>query len=443
MQTLPKDENSEQSVLVSILIDKEHRSKAFEQLTANDFYTKANKIIFEKCRLFGSNSGEIKTVDIYNALDASEKNYVKASYLYNLIDTVPLAVNIEDYVSRLKETASRRKTIELANAIQKKCSNPDHDGATTEDLARQIINLSITKSDDQISGHVLPFETVVNLKLPPKRVFLDPWITEQSITLISGWRGTGKTWLAMSILDAISRGKPFGPWETETPVPTMYLDGEMTIQDMQYRAKQLQMGQDCKAPIYLYSDSYATSQGFPRANLLNELWRKQMKSFLHNQGIKLWVIDNIASLAPGINENAKDEWDPINEYLLSLRFSGIATILLHHVGKAGLQRGTSAREDNIDTSIILKQPDDYETEDGCRFVMTFKKNRVICGDHFLLADQEFQYHDGQWSFENAKTKTKNQILEMLNNGAKNKDIATTLGVSPAYVSKVKKDRQFG
>jgi putative DNA primase/helicase len=222
----------------------------------------------------------------------------------------------------------------------------------------------------------------------------------------------------------------------------LYLDGEMSIQDMRYRARQLNMGQNCKQPVYLYSDAYANNLGLPRANLLNENWRKEMKSILIGKGIKLWIVDNIASLAPGINENVKDEWDPINEYLLTLRFAGIASILLHHVGKAGGQRGTSAREDNIDTSIILKQPDDYETEDGCRFVMSFKKNRVICGDHFLLADQEFQYADGQWTWVNAKTKTKSQIIDMLNNGYKNKDIAATLGVSAAYVSKVKKDSEL-
>jgi putative DNA primase/helicase len=130
---------------------------------------------------------------------------------------------------------------------------------------------------------------------------------------------------------------------------------------------------------------------------------------------------------------------PINEYLLSLRFAGIATILLHHVGKAGQQRGTSARENNIDTSIILKQPDDYETKEGCRFVMTFKKNRIVCGDHFLLADQEFHYSIGLWSSESAKGRTKSQIMEMLTDGCKNKEIANALGVSPAYVSKIKKE----
>ena len=71
--------------------------------------------------------------------------------------------------------------------------------------------------------------------------------------------------------------------------------------------------------------------------------------------------------------------------------------------------------------------------------MEFKKNRVVSGDQFLLANLEFQYDKGKWEFEDSKSKTKTLILKMLDEGVKNKDIATELGVSPAYVSKIKRE----
>lgn len=437
----PQETNVEQSVIVSILIDKEHRQKAFELLSPEDFYSTAHQVIFQKCKTFSNNGGPIEPTAIYQELDKKEKECVKASDLIGLVETVPLSMNIDKSIAKLKDVAYRRQSIKLCSAIEKRCYSKNGDISGIEQLAQEIIDAAKNKGGAQIKDGILDFQNVISLELPEKRTFLDPWIQEQSITLISGWRGTGKTWLALSILNAISKGVKFGPWETETSVASLYLDGEMTIQDMQYRAKQLEMDQERKEPIYLYSDAHATNEGLPRANLLDEKWRSEMKALLLDRGIKLWVVDNIASLAPGINENAKDEWDPINEYLLSLRFAGIATILLHHVGKKGGQRGTSAREDNIDTSIILKQPGDYETEEGCRFVMEFKKNRVVCGDHFLLADQEFQYSNGLWSWDNAKVKTKTKIIEMLESGAKNKDIAEELGVSAAYVSKVKSEER--
>ncbi len=282
---------------------------------------------------------------------------------------------------------------------------------------------------------ILKAKDFTALELPPKKKLLNPWLTEQSITLISGWRGTGKTWLALSILDSVSKGECFGPWEAETSVSCLFLDGEMPAQDIIGRTKDL--GIDS---IYIYSDSYANSLGLPRANLLSETWRSSMKRILITRDIKLWVIDNIASLAGGIDENSKRDWDPINAWLLELRFARIATILLHHEGKDKGQRGTSAREDNIDCSISLKQPFDYTPEDGARFIMKFKKARVRTQDLNLITDMQFQLmqdeHGGLiWTWGGIKTEARKEILRLTDEGVKASDIASVVGVTRQYVSK--------
>jgi len=275
------------------------------------------------------------------------------------------------------------------------------------------------------------------LDIPPKKKFLNPWLTEQSITLISGWRGTGKTWLALSILDAVSKGEPFGPWEAEASVPCLLLDGEMPQQDIDDRIKEL--GIDS---VYIYSDAYANSLGLPKANLLSEKWRTDMKRILTTRGVKLWVIDNLASLAGGIDENLKKDWDPINAWLLELRFAGIATIMLHHEGKGGGQRGTSAREDNLDNSIILKRPFNHTPEDGCKFTMHFAKARVRTQDLGLIPDLQFhltQDETGQliWTHGNIKAEAKREILRLTDEGLPQTDICNSTGLSKGYVSKIK------
>jgi len=289
-----------------------------------------------------------------------------------------------------------------------------------------------------IEDAILQAKDFTALDLPAKKMFLTPWLTEQSITLISGWRGTGKTWLALSILNAVSKGESFGPWEAGEPVSCLFVDGEMPDSDLDYRIREL--GIDS---IYLYSDSYANRLGLPRANLLSEIWRTSMKRFLLTHGIKLWILDNIGSLAPGIDENSKRDWDPINTWLLELRFAGIATGLLHHTGKDGGQRGTSGREDNIDNSIILKRPFDYSPEDGCRFIAHFAKDRVRTQDLSLIADMQFQLRQDEtgkliWTWGNVKKETKGEILRMLDENIKSIEIAEALGVTRGYVSRVKK-----
>lgn len=282
-----------------------------------------------------------------------------------------------------------------------------------------------------------------DLEIPSKKRFLSPWLTEQSITFINGWRGTGKTWLALSILDAVTRGESFGPWQVETSAPCLFLDGEMPLQDIRERLLDLNLEVDRKSPLYIYSDAYANQLGLSRANLSSEVWRSNMKRVLITRGIKLWIVDNLASLASGIDENVKRDWDPINAWLLDLRFAGISTILLHHIGKTGGQRGTSAHEDNIDTSIMLKRPFDYTPEDGARFIVHFAKTRVRIQDLVLLADAEFQLRQNEagklvWTWGNVKKETKREVLRMLDEEAAYDSICDALGITKGYITKIKK-----
>lgn len=281
------------------------------------------------------------------------------------------------------------------------------------------------------------------LDLPEKQILLHPWLTEQAIILISGWRGTGKTWTALGILNAITKGESFGPWRSETSVPCLFLDGEMPPQDIKERIQELDSGQERLNPLYIYSDAYANSLGLPRAHLASEKWRTSMKQILLTKKVKLWVVDNLASLANGLDENSKKDWDPINSWLLELRFAGISTVLLHHTNKEGGQRGTSAREDNIDISISLRSPHDYSPEDGARFVLHFTKARIRTKDLPLIGDLEFKLaHDPKgkliWIWNNVKGEIKKETLRLLDSGMTQADTANTLGIDKGYVSRIRK-----
>jgi len=281
------------------------------------------------------------------------------------------------------------------------------------------------------------------LDIPRKRKILDI-ISEQEIILLAGWRGTGKTWAGLSIVDAITRGTSFGPWKVHNSVPCLYLDGEMACQDIPDRLKRLNPDQGQISPLYVYSDAYANYMGLARANLLSETWRTTMKRILLTRGVKFWVVDNIASLAGGIDENSKKDWDPINAWLVELRFAGITTLLLHHVSKGGNQRGTSAREDNIDMSLMLKQPPDYEPEQGASFILAFNKSRLASDDLSQL--QETKFHlvpsgDGglKWTFGSVKQETRQSVLSMLDQGMTYEDISSALGISKGRISQLKAD----
>lgn len=281
------------------------------------------------------------------------------------------------------------------------------------------------------------------LELPRKRTILNPWLKEQTISLVPGWRGVGKTWFCMGIVDAVTHGESFGPWQIGEPVPCLYVEAEMAAEDVRARFKELNPSRERKEPLCIYSAAYGNQLGLPAPNLLDEKWRTKMKSILIARNVKLLILDNLASLAPGIDENLKKDNDPISQWLLELRFAGMATIIPHHTNEVGDQRGTSAREDHLDSSITLKTPSDYVPEDGCKFVCHFKKARVRTEELGLIADCQFQLgldENGQlkWTWGNVRRETKIEILKLMDEGQRQIEVASILGLTRGYVSKVVK-----
>jgi hypothetical protein len=354
-------------------------------------------------------------------IGASLNGNPKSLKLINL-PNLPSKGDISDFVQTFKdkEEAAERLSILIDQAEEYKPPKK----ATLEDA-------------------VLDINRFCQIETSSREEYLFPWLKECSLNLISGWRGVGKTFFGISILDAVSTGEEFGPWECKKSVPCLLLDGEMSVQDIIERSNYLNLNTDRKNPLYIYSDAFANQLALPRAHLASESWRTKMKRILTTRKIQLWIIDNLASLASGIDENSKREWDPINSWLLELRFAGISTIMLHHVNKEGGQRGTSAREDNLDISILLKSPHDYMPEDGARFVVHFNKARVSTKHLSLIGDTEFKLiqDDNEgcvWTFGNVRQQSKKEVIRMLDDGIKYKDIAQDLNISTGLITKIKK-----
>ncbi len=85
---------------------------------------------------------------------------------------------------------------------------------------------------------------------------------------------------------------------------------------------------------------------------------------------------------------------------------------MHHAGKSGSQRGTSKKEDALDTVIILKQPDDYQPEQGARFDVKFDKARHFSGEDACSFQVRLLEIDGQWRWEISKN-PEEELLELI------------------------------
>lgn len=280
--------------------------------------------------------------------------------------------------------------------------------------------------------------------IPPRKTYLMPWIQEACIIMIYAPAGVGKSMFAIGAIDALTRGIPFGQWECVEPVPCLYWDGELPVDDYKSRLHYFRRSDPKRAPLHILSNHMLVIKRHPIINLVEQEWRDKIKEMLISKGVKVWVIDNIASLTPGAKENDKDAWDPINVWLMELRFNGITTIFIHHAGKSGQQRGTSARVDNIDIQINLYRPSSYLAEEGCRFICHFEKSRIPQKHLKLIADTEFKLienENGQytWAYSNAQTESRKQALRLLSEGETSRDIAARLEISKTTIARWKKE----
>jgi len=298
-----------------------------------------------------------------------------------------------------------------------------------------------------IYEHLVKEEDFKSMKLPDRPYYMEPWLRAGTLALLYAERGIGKTWLCLCIAIAITHKLSIGPWKTIKPVSCTYIDGEMSADDLQDRLKKLTASlPDPSAPLWILSSDLLHANNYPSPNLCDPYWREAIYEFFsEKKQYKILILDNLSSLTPGIIENEKQPWDEINQWLLSLRFLGVAVILVHHSGKSGEQRGTSGREDNLDISICLTRPKDYLAEDGAVFDVEFKKARGIKGSRIAKFTIQIQDVEGKltWTTEKQKYGKKNLIIALLGQGVPQNKISEILNCNKGYVSRIKNEAISG
>ena len=128
-------------------------------------------------------------------------------------------------------------------------------------------------------------------------------------------------------------------------------------------------------------------------------------------------------------------------WALEQRSAGRSVVFVHHSGKNGQQRGTSAREDVLDTVIALRRPSDYEPKQGARFEVYYEKARGLAGadtDPFeagLHVDHEGRQH---WQCKPVTAARSDRILELKELGMTQSEIAQELGVNKSTICRALK-----
>jgi hypothetical protein len=93
-------------------------------------------------------------------------------------------------------------------------------------------------------------------------------------------------------------------------------------------------------------------------------------------------------------DNDAEILEPHSVLALRLRRRGISVLIVHHTGKDGAQRGTSRREDVLDTSLSLRRRSDYDPTQGARIEVHIEKRRGLHGDAAKPFEAQLEVRDG-------------------------------------------------
>ena len=214
---LPHDLVAEQSVLGAVFISPETITSLADELTPDDFYKPANKIVFKTMLSLLEKGEPIDATTMGSALtnqgDISKIGGI--TYIVELVNSTPTSKNVEHYAKLVKEKATLRKIIanlsdSLLSAYQGDVSIDDIIVKTEKsmlDISNQNMGIGFRNVADILDTHMQMVETRSQTDgfvtgLSTGFVGLDKITTglhEGNLIILAARPAMGKTALALNI----------------------------------------------------------------------------------------------------------------------------------------------------------------------------------------------------------------------------------------------------
>ena len=138
---MPHNKEAEQSVLGSMLLNRECVTTAFEFLSENDFYIEANKKIFAAMLSLFNRNVPIDLVTVSDELTAQSTLEATGGiqYLSYLASTLPTTANIEQHIGIIREKSLRRRLADVAQKIKDQSLDAAANAGDVADIAGKLI----------------------------------------------------------------------------------------------------------------------------------------------------------------------------------------------------------------------------------------------------------------------------------------------------------------
>lgn len=286
---------------------------------------------------------------------------------------------------------------------------------------------------------VVGLHNFMAMELPPRETIMAPWLMTQSLSMIHGWRGTGKTHMSLGVFFAVGTGSTFLNWKAGKPRKVLLLDGEMPAPALQERLAAIVASAGVEPQSGYLSILTPDLQSGAMPDLSAYDGQEAINEIVEQVGAELIIVDNLSCLVRGSGrENDAESWLSVSEWALLQRQHGRSVLFIHHSGKNGQQRGTSKREDLLDVVIGLRRPPDYDPASGACFEIHFEKARHLSGDDVAPIEAQLTTDTNglcTWAWRPVADSTFDRVVSLSNEGLSQTEIATELDMNRSTVSR--------
>jgi hypothetical protein len=431
--------DTEQSVIGGLMLDNDQFMNVSQVINENDFYDPQNKLIFKAIKELHKLGSPFDLTTLPTHLKSSGLSQNTEgeiiAYIGELANKTSSAANILHYAKIVKEKSNERFLLNLLTEESNKILKGDNLQEIITNLTYKLENIQHPYYSNEPKFKAVELSEFLDTELPPRELILSPWLPKAGLAMIHARPGVGKTHLSFGIAYAVASGSEFLGWQAEKPRGVLLIDGEMPAPAAQERFSRvvLMNNKDLAAKLL-----FLTPDMQP-LGIMPDLGTKEGQAEVNaliTDDIDLVIVDNLSCLVRTGKENDGDSWQPVQSWALSLRAKGKSVLFIHHQGKTGSQRGSSKKEDVLDTVISLKRPDDYIATQGSRFVLTYEKSRGFHGNDakpfeaHLATNKE---NNPCWVISDVEASTADKIIAMLNDGMSQKEIAEDLGLNKSTV----------
>jgi hypothetical protein len=367
--TPPEDRAAEEAVLGSVLIDPGCYPEVAGLLKPADFYIRRHAWIWQAFENLTARSEPLDLLTIEGELNRMSRlsDVGGPAFLTALLNQVPSSLNAPSYARAVKDRANKRRLLDTANELATLAYDPR---VTAEQASARAIE-AIQENVGSTQGRYEIYTGTDALQpQPPTEWVVRNLIQTNSVNVIYGDPGSKKTWTALHLAACVANGLPWLNYTT-VKMPVLFIDEESGQARIKDRLGKILRGMGCTGEN-IFIVSFA---GFRLDNPADVI---ELENLIKRTGAGLVIPDALADMMVG-DENTKQDVQPVFTALRRISdATGAASVIVHHSGKNGDYRGSSAIKGAVDLMLEVASKDDSP-------LVAFKTTKNRDGDQVKFA----------------------------------------------------------